>query len=1029
MDSAETGFPMTEAVRDVSHGVGLPPHTPRPHWVQFYETDNFLGDAVSAFFAEGMKAGEPGVIIATAPHREMFVDQMTARGINVQREIDAGRLVMLDAAETLGAFMGEAAPIREKFFATVGPVLDGLCRLASARQVRAFGEMVDILWRSGLRTAALELEELWNELRIRYDFALLCAYVMDSFYKQNGVPAICATHSHVLPPENVGAVSTALSANVQSLVHEIAKRTELEITLRESINNVRRSEEETRRAKEDLEDILENAPIPIHRVDRKGVIRWANNAELDLLGLARHEYVGHHISEFHADEDKIKDILRRLLAGEVLQDYEAPLRAKDGTIRWVQISSNMQQDNDRGTTRCFCRDVTAQKHAERDRDAIFRVTKMLGAELDLDRLLAKLISEVKRLTGAEKVCFLEGSRNDELAAMPSYLEVPLVAPSGELLGALALGHSQPAMFMEREENLLTAIASQAAGALSNARVYEAERSARANAERAERNVTLLQGVTSALSRAVSAEEACRVVVHETRAMLDASAACVVMLDRSGTKTERILVEGDYDDSHMSELQDQLLDSHRPAAEAARSGKLVWIVGATTIDARFPELREARASLGTLTWGAIPIVFEGRTHGAIGFRCMHERSLTPEEETLLLAVGRQCGQALERARLHEATQAARREAEQASRAKDEFLAMLGHELRNPLSPILTAVQLMRVRGDQTSVREQSVIERQVTHLIHLVDDLLDISRITRGKVQLDKHPHMLASLVTKAVEIASPLCEENRHHVTVDIPVETIWLEADETRLCQVFTNLVTNAAKYTPRGGRIDIRAKRNGQHVRISVKDNGVGITPELLPKVFDLFVQGERRTHRSQGGLGIGLAIVKNLVTLHGGTVKVISDGVNRGSEFIVELPVVDMQAKPNLERSVRQGVQVTPRKILVVDDNEDAGSLLGEMLSSLGHEVVVALDGPRALEVLERFTPEIGILDIGLPVMDGYELASALRTRLGGGLRLMAVTGYGQEQDKQRTQQAGFEAHFVKPVGLGKVLAAIEVAAKQT
>jgi signal transduction histidine kinase len=448
-----------------------------------------------------------------------------------------------------------------------------------------------------------------------------------------------------------------------------------------------------------------------------------------------------------------------------------------------------------------------------------------------------------------------------------------------------------------------------------------------------------------------------------------------------------------------------------------------------IDTRYPHLSRSRAELGTLTWGAIPIIFEGRTLGAIGFRCNHERKLDSEEQSLLLAVGRQCGQALERARLHEVTQAARAEAEQASRAKDEFLAMLGHELRNPLSPILTAVQLMRVRGDQTSVREQAVIERQVTHLIHLVDDLLDISRITRGKVQLDKRPHMLASIITKAVEIAGPLCEEHRHHVTVDIPVETIWLEADETRMCQVLSNLVTNAAKYTPAGGRIVIRAKRTDQRVRLSVKDNGVGIGPELLPRVFDLFVQGERRSDRSQGGLGIGLAIVRNLVSLHGGTVQAMSDGLGRGSEFVVELPVVDMQAKPSPERAVRHGLQVTPRKILVVDDNEDAGALLGEMLESLGHEVVVALDGPRALEAIERFTPEIGILDIGLPVMDGYELAAALRQRFGSAIRLMAVTGYGQEQDRVRTQEAGFEVHFVKPVGLGKVLAAIEVPKQQT
>jgi PAS domain S-box-containing protein len=1018
---------MTEVVHDVSRGPGLDLQVARPHLVQFYKTDTFLGDAVADFLGEGLRGGEPAIVIATKPHRELFIERLRAKGIDVGGDVAAGRLMLLDARDTMQAFMAGDAPDPEKFFSTVGPILERLCTLANTRRVRAFGEMVDLLWRDSQRNAALALEELWNQLLGRHDFSLLCAYVMDSFYKQNGVPAVCAMHSHVLPPERHEPDSDGpvITANVQSLVHEIAKRTELQQTLHDSMRDLRNSEEEIRRAKEDLEDILENAVVPIHRVDRGGIILWANKAELDLLGYTREEYIGRHIAEFHADEEIIKDILVRLINGEVLQDCEAPLRAKDGSIRWVQVSSNMQTSQT-GTTRCFCRDITAQKHAEQDRDAVFRATKLLGAELDLDKLLTKLLAEVKKISRAEKAEFLEAGRNEELAAMPSYLEVPLIAPSGQMLGALAIAHSHPAMFMEREEKLLTAIASQAASALANARLYAAERKARAVAERAERNMTLLQGVTSSLSRAVSADEACRVVVREVRAMLDAAAACGLLLDHSGN-VERVLIEGDYDLDHTLELERR--DSLRPAAEAARTGKLVWLVGASTIDARLPQQRESREALGTLTWGAIPITFEGRTHGAIGFRCTHERVLTADEEALLLAVGRQCGQALERARLHEVTQAARREAEQASRAKDEFLAMLGHELRNPLSPILTAVQLMRVRGDQTSLREQAVIERQVTHLIHLVDDLLDISRITRGKVQLEKHPHMLASLVTKAVEIAGPLCEEYRHHVRVDIPIETIWLEADETRLCQVLTNLITNAAKFTPKGGRIEVRAKRMGDRARISVKDTGVGIQPELLPRVFELFVQGERRMERSQGGLGIGLAIVRNLVALHGGTVRAVSDGPGQGSEFIVDLPIIDMQAKPVTERAVRHGLQVTPRKILVVDDNDDAGALLGEMLQSLGHEVVVALDGPRAIEALDRFTPEIGILDIGLPVMDGYELAAALRSRLGDGIRLMAVTGYGQEQDRRRTQQAGFEAHFVKPVGLGKVLAAIEVPGKQT
>lgn len=317
---------------------------------------------------------------------------------------------------------------------------------------------------------------------------------------------------------------------------------------------------------------------------------------------------------------------------------------------------------------------------------------------------------------------------------------------------------------------------------------------------------------------------------------------------------------------------------------------------------------------------------------------------------------------------------------------------------------------------------------MNHLIHIVDDLLDISRVARGKIQLDKRAIELRGLLTKAMEITSPLFEERRHRLDLDAPSEDIWLEADETRLCQVLTNLLSNAAKYTPPDGHVQVRVVRGDRRVAIHVKDNGLGIAPELLPRIFDLFVQGQRSSDRQQGGLGIGLALVRNLVRMHDGTVMAQSEGHGRGSEFIIDLPAIEVRRQPRLpadgDRDIRRRVAITPRRILVVDDNEDAGQLLAEMLRSVGHEVVVAIDGPCALEAVKTFTPDVAILDIGLPVMDGYELAGALRARLGPSARLLAVTGYGQEQDKQRAMQSGFESHFVKPVALQKVLAALEI-----
>jgi len=369
----------------------------------------------------------------------------------------------------------------------------------------------------------------------------------------------------------------------------------------------------------------------------------------------------------------------------------------------------------------------------------------------------------------------------------------------------------------------------------------------------------------------------------------------------------------------------------------------------------------------------------------------------------------------------AAEEARRMAEEATRAKDEFMAMLGHELRNPLAPILTTLQVMQLRGSNIFEQERALIDRQVRHVVRLVDDLLEVSRIARGKISLDRATVDLGETIGRAIELASPLLEQRMHHLAVD--VETgLMLEGDKTRLAQVFANLLTNAAKYTASGGAITVTAKRIGDRLRASVKDTGIGIRPELLPVVFDLFVQGPRGLDRSEGGLGLGLSIVKSLVTLHDGTVEAHSNGAGKGSEFVISLPALSATTAagpaPIVIEAERQ--RVPPgRRVLVVDDNEDAASALAEALLDLGHAVEVAYDGPQALAKLETFSPDIALLDIGLPLMDGYELARRIRRepRLSG-IKLVSITGYGQHSDRLRAKEAGFDVHLVKPVDLNVI-----------
>jgi PAS domain S-box-containing protein len=375
--------------------------------------------------------------------------------------------------------------------------------------------------------------------------------------------------------------------------------------------------------------------------------------------------------------------------------------------------------------------------------------------------------------------------------------------------------------------------------------------------------------------------------------------------------------------------------------------------------------------------------------------------------------------------------ARAQAEAANRMKDEFLALLGHELRNPLAPILTALQLMKIRENEASIRERTIIERQVQHLVSLVDDLLDVSRITRGKIELKKQTVEISQIISQAIEMASPLLEQRSHNLRISVPRRGLMLEADDVRLAQVVANLLTNAAKYTDPGGQIFVSAIAENDSIVVRVRDTGSGIPPEMLPHVFNMFVQGERTLDRSQGGLGIGLTIVRSLVELHGGTVTAFSDGLGRGAEFVIRVPSLPQQMLDlsinHLDRDeITAPVQVRSRgrRVLVVDDNTDAAETLADILHELGHITTVAEDGPTALAKAAAFKPHVALLDIGLPVMDGYELARRLREQPElRRVRLFAITGYGQESDRIRSRAAGFHEHLVKPIDLAKLQSLIE------
>jgi PAS domain S-box-containing protein len=365
--------------------------------------------------------------------------------------------------------------------------------------------------------------------------------------------------------------------------------------------------------------------------------------------------------------------------------------------------------------------------------------------------------------------------------------------------------------------------------------------------------------------------------------------------------------------------------------------------------------------------------------------------------------------------------------EADRRKDEFLATLAHELRNPLAPILNSVAVLKApsstEDDQRELRD--VIERQVQHMSRLLDDLLDVNRITTGKFELRKKRVTLAAVMEAAVETSRPLIEAGGHQLTIAMPREPVDLDADLVRLAQVFSNLLNNAAKYTDRGGRIWFSADPHDGNVLVSVRDNGIGISREALPRIFDMFSQASPALNRSQGGLGIGLSLVKGLVELHGGSVVAKSDGPRRGSEFTVRLPTAtDASLHPQNGKTNGEAKGIVKHRILIVDDLQDSADSLARWLRMYGQEVQTAYDGEQAIQAAEAMRPDVVLLDIGMPKVNGYDVCRHIRQQAWGqDTLLIAVTGWGQEEDRRRTQAAGFDHHMVKPVdpaALLKVLA---------
>jgi PAS domain S-box-containing protein len=833
---------------------------------------------------------------------------------------------------------------------------------------------------------------------------------------------------------------------------------QLERQVQERTADLRASEERFRLLVEGTEDYA------IFLLDPEGrVVSWNPGAER-IKGYKAEEIIGQHFSRFYP-----KDAIDRGLPAEELQRAAAEGRfedeswrvRKDGSQVWANVIITALHDKT-GSLRGFSkitRDLTERRRAE---DAIRQ------ANADLERRVEERTAalhderEMLRVTLA--------SIGDAVITTDAQGRVTFLNPVAESLTGWSQNQAQgqplEAVFhilQERtrssgENPVAKVIREGTIVGLGNHTVLIArdgterpidDSAAPIRSEKGETVGVVL--IFRDITQRKRAEEAARFLA-------DASKSLAALVDYGSTlqKVARLAVPSFADwcavdllepdgslrrvavvhaDPSKVELAHDLQRRYPPDPDALQGVRHILRTGKPELVSEITEallvetvkdqerLRILR-ELGLKSYMGVPLQARGMTVGAVTFVAAESgRRFDATDLAVAEDLAHRAGIAMENARLYA-------EVREADRRKEEFLAMLAHELRNPLAPVRNALHIMKQASAGPAVlsRVRDMMERQVQHMTRMVDDLLDVSRITRGKIELRKEVVDLASVVVRTVETTRPLIEDRRQELTVDLPPEPVQLEADPTRLEQILANLLNNAAKYTDHGGHIWLSARQEDGELVLRVRDTGVGILADMLPRIFEPFVQSDRVLHQSQGGLGIGLTLVRSVVEMHGGTVTAHSEGPGKGSEFIVRLPALAQQQPiPGVRAAGQEGEPVGPapqRRILVVDDNVDAAESLALLLRLEGHDVRVAHDGPAALAAVEADPPDLAFLDIGMPVMNGYEVAQRLRQRPGSeNLVLAAMTGWGQEEDRRRSREAGFDHHLIKPVepeALHKLLA---------
>ncbi|GAB4235356.1 MAG: hypothetical protein Kow00121_62900 [Elainellaceae cyanobacterium] len=615
--------------------------------------------------------------------------------------------------------------------------------------------------------------------------------------------------------------------------------------------------------------------------------------------------------------------------------------------------------------------------------------------------------------------------------LKSYIIAPLEA-RGRVFGSISFVFAESdRRYSMADLALAEDLARRAAIAIDNARLYRKTQRAKAAAERSASRTARLQQVTAALSESLTPAQVAAVIVEQGMAALNADFALVALLNAEKTELEIIQMTGNQE--YLTTWRNFSIDAPVPLAEAVRTQQPIWAESTESRIARYPHLAQEYSTQADLRgWISLPLIIEGRSVGGLSFSFAEVPNLSEEDQAFILALAQQSAQAIDRACLYVSEQKARAEAEAANHVKDQFLAIVSHELRTPLNSILGWSQILRARklDEATATRALETIERNARSQNQLIDDLLDVSRVLRGKLKLNLLPTNLIEVIEAAIESIRLTAIAKKIQLETNLETEVGPISGDAERLQQIIYNLLSNAIKFTPEGGRVEIRLERFGTQAQLQVKDTGIGIDQKFLPHLFEYFRQADGSTTRSHGGLGLGLAIVRNLVELHGGTVQAESLGPGQGATFTVRLPlIIDLQTQSNLSNHTGQdGSLLMPYssldglQILVVDDEADVRELLMFVLKQAGAAVLVASSAQEAFQMLKRYAPDLLISDIGMPDLDGYALIRQVRSLAPEPLRALpaiALTAYAGEEYRKRVMAAGFQVYLSKPIDVDHLI----------